>query len=101
MNLACRLQRGSLLLLFPIAWFAPLLHAGLLPIFGLSEISIISGLQSLWDTDPALALARYGMVNYMPHKLLRANDWTSTDYSVALYTPLGHAPLLMALLLKL
>lgn len=45
-----------LLILFPIAWFAPLLRAGLLPLFGLSEISVISGLQSLWDSDVALAL---------------------------------------------
>ena len=45
----------SLLILFPIAWFAPLLRAGLLPLFGLSEISVITGLQSLWETDPALA----------------------------------------------
>ncbi len=51
-----RLANLALLILFPIAWFAPLLRAGLLPIFGLSEISIISGLQSLWDSDPALAL---------------------------------------------
>ncbi|WP_299350137.1 paraquat-inducible protein A [uncultured Shimia sp.] len=51
-----RIANLALLILFPIAWFAPLLRAGLLPIFGLSEISIISGLQSLWDTDPALAL---------------------------------------------
>lgn len=46
----------SLLLLFPIAWFAPLLRAGLLPMFGLSEISVVSGLQSLWGSDPLLAL---------------------------------------------
>ncbi len=45
-----------LLILFPIAWFAPLMRAGLLPIFGLSEISVISGLQALWDSDVALAL---------------------------------------------
>lgn len=45
-----------LLVLFPISWFAPLLRAGLLPLFGLDEISIISGLQSLWTADPALAL---------------------------------------------
>ncbi len=45
-----------LLVLFPIAWFAPLMRAGLLPLFGLSEISVISGLQSLWDSDVALAL---------------------------------------------
>ena len=46
----------TLLVLFPIAWFAPLLRAGLLPLFGLSEISVISGLQSLWDSDVFLAL---------------------------------------------
>ncbi|ARE39988.1 Paraquat-inducible protein A [Rhodovulum sp. P5] len=46
----------ALLILFPIAWFAPLLRAGLLPLFGLSEISVISGLQALWGTDVGLAL---------------------------------------------
>lgn len=46
----------SLLILYPIAWFAPLMRAGLLPIFGLSEISVITGLQSLWGSDAALAL---------------------------------------------
>lgn len=46
----------SLLILFPIAWFAPLMRAGLLPLFGLSEISVISGLQSLWESDIFLAL---------------------------------------------
>jgi len=46
----------ALLILFPVAWFAPLLRAALLPWFGMSEISVISGLQSLWQTDAALAL---------------------------------------------
>lgn len=46
----------SLLILYPIAWFAPLMRAGLLPIFGLSEISVITGLQSLWGSDATLAL---------------------------------------------
>ncbi len=46
----------ALLIAFPIAWFAPVLRAGLLPLFGLSEISIVTGLQSLWGTDAALAL---------------------------------------------
>ena len=45
-----------LLILFPIAWFAPLLRAALLPIFGMDEISVITGLQSLWGSDPAFAL---------------------------------------------
>lgn len=46
----------SLLILFPIAWFAPLMRAALLPIFGMTEVSVISGLQSLWESDAALAL---------------------------------------------
>jgi paraquat-inducible protein A len=46
----------SLLLLFPIAWAAPLLRAGLLPIFSLDEISVLSGLQELWRQDIYLAL---------------------------------------------
>ncbi len=51
-----RLANLALLILFPLAWFAPLLRAGLLPLFGLSEISVISGLQSLWASDVILAL---------------------------------------------
>ncbi|MEH7826712.1 paraquat-inducible protein A [Gemmobacter denitrificans] len=46
----------ALVILFPIAWFAPLLRAGLLPVFGLDEVSVISGLQSLWQSDVVLAL---------------------------------------------
>ena len=46
----------ALLVLFPLSWFAPLIRAGLLPLFGLSDISVISGLQSLWPDDPMLAL---------------------------------------------
>ncbi|WP_136441363.1 paraquat-inducible protein A [Pacificoceanicola onchidii] len=46
----------ALLILYPIAWVAPLLRAGLLPLFSLSEISVLSGLQSLWESDIFLAL---------------------------------------------
>jgi uncharacterized paraquat-inducible protein A len=46
----------ALLVLYPVAWFAPLMRAGLLPLFGLSEISVMTGLQSLWMTDIFLAL---------------------------------------------
>ena len=46
----------ALLILFPVAWFAPLLRAALLPIFGMDEISVITGLQSLWQSDPTFAL---------------------------------------------
>lgn len=46
----------ALLIAYPLSWFAPLLRAGLLPLFGMSEISVISGLQSLWNSDVLLAL---------------------------------------------
>ncbi|MGX9349980.1 paraquat-inducible protein A [Shimia sp. W99] len=62
-----RLANLALLILFPIAWFAPLLRAGFLPIFGLSEISIISGLQSLWDSDPVLALLVTFLAIFAPY----------------------------------
>ena len=55
MNLP-KLLNLALIIAFPIAWFAPLMRAGFLPLFGLSEISIISGLQSLWESDVYLAL---------------------------------------------
>ncbi|WP_460274541.1 paraquat-inducible protein A [Celeribacter sp. ULVN23_4] len=51
-----RLANLLLLILFPIAWVAPLLRAGLLPLFGLSEISVLSGVKSLWNKDIPLAL---------------------------------------------
>ncbi|WP_417247917.1 paraquat-inducible protein A [Celeribacter sp.] len=51
-----RLVNISLLILFPIAWIAPLLRAGVLPLFGLSEISVLSGIAGLWETDIFLAL---------------------------------------------
>lgn len=46
----------SLLVLYPLAWAAPLMRAGLLPLFGLDEISVLTGLQSLWASDIFLAL---------------------------------------------
>lgn len=56
-----------LLILFPVAWFAPLLRAGLLPVFGLDEISVISGLQSLWQSDAALALLVTFLAVFAPY----------------------------------
>ena len=57
----------ALLILFPIAWFAPLMRAGLLPLFGLSEISVITGLLSLWDSDVALALLVTAFALFAPY----------------------------------
>ncbi len=46
----------ALLVLYPLAWWAPLMRAGLLPLFSLNEISVLTGLQSLWASDIFLAL---------------------------------------------
>ena len=46
----------ALLILFPVAWAAPLLRAGLLPFFDLDAISVLSGLGAVWDTDKPLAV---------------------------------------------
>ena len=56
----------ALLVLFPLAWFAPLMRAGLLPLFGLDEISVLTGLQSLWGTDIPLALLVTVMAIFAP-----------------------------------
>ncbi|WP_296426218.1 paraquat-inducible protein A [Yoonia sp.] len=62
-----RVANLSLLVLFPIAWFAPLMRAGLLPLFGLHEISVISGMQSLWESDVALALLVTAFALFAPY----------------------------------
>ena len=62
-----KLANLALLILFPVAWFAPLMRAGLLPLFGLSEISVISGMQSLWDSDVFLALLVTAFALFAPY----------------------------------
>nr|WP_044007407.1 paraquat-inducible protein A [Jannaschia sp. CCS1] len=57
-----------LLIAFPVSWAAPLMRAGLLPLFGLSEISVLSGLSALWgDAEYALAalVALFALVSPM------------------------------------
>jgi uncharacterized paraquat-inducible protein A len=57
----------SLLILFPIAWFAPLMRAGLLPVFGLTEVSVVTGLQTLWGSDVFLALVVTAFAIFAPY----------------------------------
>jgi uncharacterized paraquat-inducible protein A len=57
----------ALLVLFPIAWFAPLLRAAILPIFGMDEVSVVTGLQSLWESDAALALLVTFLAIFAPY----------------------------------
>jgi len=67
MTTALRLANLALLVLFPLAWFAPLMRAGMLPLFGLSEISVMSGLQSLWGSDVVLALIVTALALFAPY----------------------------------
>lgn len=53
----------SLLIVFPLSWFSPLLETNLVPtwlggsvLFEAETLTIISGLQALWETDIYLAL---------------------------------------------
>lgn len=68
MNSMLRYANLALLVLFPVAWFAPLMRAGLgLPLFGLKEISVISGLQALWESDVFLALLVTAFALFAPY----------------------------------
>ena len=62
-----RLANLALLVLFPVSWFAPLLRAGLLPFFDLDAISVVSGLQALWEKDVALALLVTFLAIFAPY----------------------------------
>lgn len=57
----------SLIILYPIAWAAPLLHAGVLPLFSLKKISVLTGLQSLWGSDIFLALVVTAFALFAPY----------------------------------
>ncbi len=65
--MALKLANLALLVLFPLAWFAPLLRAGLMPLFGLNEISVVTGLQSLWEVDIPLALLVTFLAVFAPY----------------------------------
>ena len=62
-----KLLNLALLVLFPIAWFAPMLRAGLLPFFSLDEMSVVTGLQALWAKDVLLALIVTFLALFAPY----------------------------------
>lgn len=51
-----KLANLSLLILFPIAWFAPLVKTGFLPFFSLNELSVFTGIQAIIEKDFFLAI---------------------------------------------
>lgn len=68
-SLTVKLLNIALVVAFPVAWFAPLIRTGLLPewqmpgwlggasLFEPDTVTVISGIQKLWETDVILALA--------------------------------------------
>ncbi|MEX0969534.1 MAG: paraquat-inducible protein A [Paracoccaceae bacterium] len=45
-----------LLIAFPVSWFAPLAHTGLLSWFNEDVLTVLSTVQSLWESDIFLAI---------------------------------------------
>jgi UTP--glucose-1-phosphate uridylyltransferase len=88
----------ALLIAFPIAWAAPLMRAAILPIFGMQEISILSGLVELWRSDIWLAAVVTLFAIIAPYaKLLAMLAQTNMDSGAIAYVRqhralgLGHA----------
>lgn len=80
----------GLLVLYPVAWFAPLMRAGInLPLFGMDEISVVTGLQALWRTDVVLALVVTVLALFAP--------WLKTIGLALVHFGLGSPRLLGAL----
>lgn len=67
MRPALKIANMALLVLFPVAWFAPLMKSGLLPFLSLSENSIISALQGIWAHDVYLALLMTFFAIFAPY----------------------------------
>jgi len=67
MKSALKIANLSLLILFPIAWFAPLMKSGILPFLSLKENSIMSSLQGIWAHDIYLALLMTFFAIFAPY----------------------------------
>jgi paraquat-inducible protein A len=67
MRLTLKILNLSLLILFPVAWFAPLMKSGILPFLSLSENSIMSALQGIWAHDIYLALLMTFFAIFAPY----------------------------------
>jgi len=67
MKLFLKIAYLSLLVLFPIAWFAPILKSGFVPFLGLDENSIMSALAQTWGHDIYLALLMTFFAIFAPY----------------------------------
>lgn len=64
---ALKIANLSLLVLFPVAWFAPILKSGLIPFLGLNENSIMTALAEVWGHDMYLALLMTFFAIFAPY----------------------------------
>jgi len=67
MKFALMISNMALLVLFPVAWFAPLMKSGILPFLSLKENSIMSALQGIWSHDIYLALLMTFLAIFAPY----------------------------------
>lgn len=88
---AWTLANLSLLVLYPVAWIAPLATAGVLPWFSGNEITIAQGVLDLWDVDPALSLLVAVLAVVVPYLKTIAISAVQFDHLGARALPLIEA----------
>ncbi|RMF35937.1 MAG: paraquat-inducible membrane protein A [Alphaproteobacteria bacterium] len=83
------LQRFNLglLVLYPVAWWAPLARAGFMPLFGGNEISILTGVAALWQTDIVLCAIVVLFAIIAPYAKTLALALLHFDYLPRRYLP--------------
>lgn len=64
-----------LLVLYPVAWWAPLARASVLPFFGGNEVSVLTGIDSLWETDLFLCVVVVLFAVVAPYAKTIATIW--------------------------
>lgn len=57
----------ALLIAYPVAWMAPLAHAGVLPFFQGSEVSVFGAVRDLWGVDPWLGALVAALAVVIPY----------------------------------
>ncbi|SOH94454.1 Paraquat-inducible protein A [Monaibacterium marinum] len=68
----------ALLVLYPIAWLAPLMQARAMWFLGGDQVSMLSGLGALWSSDKALAVLVALLAIIMPYGKVIATELSFT-----------------------
>ena len=64
----------ALLILYPIAWLAPLMQARVMWVFGGDQVSLLGGLGALWSSDRILAVLVALLALVMPYTKVIATE---------------------------